>query len=235
MRSGNRLSSVWLVQRRRIIIPTSVSQTKMSDAKLQVFRKALAAHITQPIVFLLAKTSVTPNMVTWFGFILIMVAAVLVGIGHPFAAGWVVLLSGFFDIIDGALARRTNQVTRFGGVLDSTLDRLSEAVILIGIMSYYLFGYSATGYQPWVIVLIALTMIGSFLVSYVRAKAEAINLDCQVGIFTRAERVIILALGLLISGIPYALVIAIAIIALLSFISVIQRLAYVYQGTMKKD
>jgi CDP-diacylglycerol---glycerol-3-phosphate 3-phosphatidyltransferase len=198
-----------------------------------VFRKAIAAYITQPIVYVLAKTSITPNMVTWFGFILILVAAVLAGTGHPFAAGWVVLLSGFFDIIDGALARGTNQVTRFGGALDSTLDRLSEAVILLGIMAFYLFGNPPVTYLPWIILLIGVTMIGSFLVSYVRAKAEALNIECQVGIFTRTERVIILALGLLLSGIPYALIIAIAIITLLSIVTVIQRLTWVYKQARK--
>jgi CDP-diacylglycerol--glycerol-3-phosphate 3-phosphatidyltransferase len=187
----------------------------------------LAVHITQPIVNLLAKTSITPNMVTWFGFILILVAAVLVAMGYPFAAGWVVLLSGFFDIIDGALARLTHQVTKFGGVLDSTLDRLSEAAIMIGIMAFFLFHAGFALFQ-WITLLIGITLVFSFLVSYIRSRAEAADIECQVGVFTRAERVIILALGLLIN-INLALVIALAIIALLSLITVIQRLLFVYQ------
>jgi CDP-diacylglycerol--glycerol-3-phosphate 3-phosphatidyltransferase len=212
-------------------IPNINPQVQTTTAKLQVFRKAIAAYITQPIVFLLAKTAITPNMVTWFGFILILLAASLVATGHPFAAGWVVLLSGFFDILDGALARRTNQVTRFGAALDSTLDRISEAVMLLGIMAFFLF--NANLYQPWIILLIGVTMLGSFLVSYIRARAEALNIDCQVGIFTRTERVIILALGLLLSGVHYVLVIALAIIAILSIVTVIQRLVYVYQQAKK--
>jgi CDP-diacylglycerol--glycerol-3-phosphate 3-phosphatidyltransferase len=167
-------------------------------------------------------------MVTWFGFILILVASVLAGVGHPFAAGWVVLLSGFFDIIDGALARNTNQVTRFGGVLDSSLDRVSEAAILIGIMSYFLF-YSKSDVALWIALVIGVAMIFSFMVSYVRARAEGAGLECQVGIFTRAERVIILALGLLLSGISFILVIALIIITLLSIVTFIQRMLYVYQ------
>ena len=110
-------------------------------------------------------------MVTWFGFILILGAAVLAGLGHLFAAGWVMLASGFLDIIDGALARGTNQVTRFGAVLDSTLDRASEALILLGIAAYYLF-FKAVGHFEWIVLLIGLAMMGSFLVSYVRARAE---------------------------------------------------------------
>jgi CDP-diacylglycerol---glycerol-3-phosphate 3-phosphatidyltransferase len=203
-------------------ITTSNSQPSMD--KLQVIRKSFAALITSPLVNLLAKSSVTPNMVTWFGFFIILAAAALAAFGHPFAAGWVVLLSGFFDIIDGALARKTNQVTRFGGILDSTLDRASEVIMLIGIMAFYLFNPEL--YNPWIIILIGFTIMGSFLVSYVRARAEALKIDCQVGIFTRAERVIILALGLLLSSLPYVLVGALAIIALLSIITTIQRLVH---------
>ncbi len=201
-------------------------------ARLQVFRRAIAAHITQPVVALLAKTSITPNTVTWIGFLLILGAASLVGLGYPFAAGWVVLISGFFDIIDGALARRTNRVSRFGGILDSTLDRLSEAIILIGIMVYFLF-HSGSDLVPWIVILIGIAMIFSFMVSYIRSRAEAAGIDCQVGIFTRTERVIILALGLLITF-NLAIIIALIIIALLSIVTVIQRLAYVYQQTRKE-
>lgn len=191
--------------------------------KLQVLRKALQAYFTLPVVSFLAKTSITPNMVTWFGFFLILIAAVLAGTGHLFASGWVVLLSGVFDMLDGALARLTNRVTRFGGVLDSTLDRLSEAAILIGIMAYYLFNPAV--YHAWIILVIGVALVASFLVSYIRSRAEAADIDCQVGIFTRVERVIILALGLLINQAAIIL----SIIALLSVVTVIQRLVYVYR------
>ncbi len=195
---------------------------------MQVFRRAIAVHITQPIVYFLARTSITPNMVTWFGFILILAAAALAGTGHLLAAGLVVLLSGLFDILDGALARSTNQTTRFGGVLDSTLDRLSEAVILTGIMAYFIF-HSQAGYPAgWITLLIVFTLVFSFLVSYIRSRAEAAGIDCQVGIFTRAERVIILALGLLI-GLDLVLVIILGITALLSLVTVVQRMAHVYR------
>lgn len=209
-------------------------QSKLPSAKLQVFRKAIAAYVTEPIVSVLERTSVTPNAVTLFGFMLILIAAALAGTGHLFAAGWMVLVASFFDMIDGALARRTHQVTRFGGALDSTLDRLSEAAVLIGIIGYYLFDYEIVPYKQWVILLIGVTMISSFLVSYVRARAEALDMECQVGIFTRPERVIILALGLLISSVPYVLAIALLIITLLSIVTVVQRLICVYQQASKK-
>jgi CDP-diacylglycerol---glycerol-3-phosphate 3-phosphatidyltransferase len=192
---------------------------------LQLFRKAIAVNITRPVVALLARTKVTPDQVTWCGFLLTLVAAALAATGHLFAAGWVMLLSGFFDIIDGALARSTNQVTKFGGVLDSTLDRISEASILLGLISYFLF-YSGTEFYKWIVLLIGFTLIFSFVVSYIRSRAEAAGIDCQVGIFTRTERVIILALGLLI-GLNLSLTIALAITAVLSLVTVIQRLVFV--------
>jgi CDP-diacylglycerol---glycerol-3-phosphate 3-phosphatidyltransferase len=194
---------------------------------LQVFRKAVAAGLTRPVVSVLARTGITPDMVTWFGFILTLGAAALAATGHLFAAGWVMLLSGFFDIIDGALARSTNRVTKFGGVLDSTLDRLSEASILLGLIAYFLF-FGGTELYQWIILLIGLTLIFSFLVSYIRSRAESAGIDCQVGIFTRTERIIILALGLLI-GVNLSVVIALILIAVLSAVTVVQRLAYVHR------
>jgi CDP-diacylglycerol--glycerol-3-phosphate 3-phosphatidyltransferase len=137
-----------------------------------------------------------------------------------------VLIAGFFDMLDGALARRTNQATRFGAVLDSTLDRLSEAVLLIGILVLYAGEQSTTG-----ILLVSVALIGSLLVSYIRARAEALGLECQVGLFTRAERVIVLALGLLLNQIDSALIIALAIIVAFSFFTAGQRLLYVWKQT----
>ncbi len=187
--------------------------------------------LTKPVVTLLAKTGVTPNMVTWFGFVLILAAAVLAGMGLLVAAGCVLVVSGYFDIIDGALARGTNQVTRYGAVLDSTLDRVSEAVILLGIAAFYLFNPAA--HFEWIVLLIGLAILGSFLVSYVRARAEGIGLECQVGIFTRTERVIILALGLLFSGIDMLLVVVLIIITVLSLVTIMQRMAYVAKQLKK--
>jgi len=210
-----------------------MSGEQVPAARLQIFRKSIAYYLTQPVVTVLAKTKITPNQVTWTGFLIILAATFLAAFGHPFAAGWVVLLSGYFDIIDGALARSTNQSTRFGAALDSTLDRISEAAILIGIMAYYLFQAEPAFPQQWIIIVIAIALTGSFLVSYVRARAEALDLECQVGVFTRTERVIILALGLLFSAIDYVLPAAVGIIALLTGVTVVQRLLFVYQQTKK--
>ena len=190
-------------------------------AKSSGVRDTVANYLTQPAVRLLARTSITPSTLTWFGFLLAVGAAALIIGGHIFAAGFVVLFAGFFDILDGALARHTNRTTRFGAVLDSTLDRLSEAVLLIGILLYF------SNQSSVAVLLVCLALLGSLLVSYIRARAEALGLECQVGLFTRAERVIVLALGLLLNQI----VIALAIIVAFSFFTFGQRLIYVWQQT----
>ena len=189
----------------------------------------LAARLTQVVVRLLARTSITPSAITWLGFLIAVGAMVLIITEHLFAAGFVVLVAGFFDMLDGALARHTNQTTRFGAVLDSVLDRFSEAALLIGILVFFVREMSFTG-----ILLVGVALIGSFLVSYIRARAEALGLKCEVGFFTRPERIVVLALGLILSQIAYALVIALAIIVVLSFVSVVQRLVHVWQQTKVK-
>lgn len=189
-------------------------------------RKATAHYLTQPVVLLLAKTSITPNTITWFGFLLSVGATVLIVTEHLFAAGLLVLVSGLFDLLDGALARHTNQATRFGAVLDSTLDRLAEAVLLLGILILYAREQSVIG-----ILLVGIALPSSLLVSYIRAKAEALGLECKVGLFTRGERVIVLALGLLLSQIDYALIAALGVIVLFSLFTAGQRLVHVRHQT----
>ena len=197
--------------------------------RLSEIRKSLAFRFTEPLARLLARTAITPSAITWFGFLLAAGATVLIITGHLFAAGWVVLIGGFFDMLDGALARYTNRATRFGAILDSTLDRLSEAVVLLGILVLY-----AREQLLAQTLLVGVTLFGSFLVSYIRARAETMGLKCHVGLFTRPERVIVLALGLLFSQITYALVIALGIIVVFSFITAGQRLLYVWQQTKIK-
>ena len=193
-------------------------------AKLDEFRKTAADYLTRPAVRLLSKTSITPNAITWFGFLLSIGAAILIGTEYLFAAGFVVLVAGLFDLLDGALARHTNQTTHFGAVLDSTLDRIAETIILLGILILYIREQSTLG-----ILLVGIALPSSQMVSYIRARAEAAGLECRVGLFTRGERVIVLALGLLLSRIDYALIIALSVIVLFSLFTAGQRLLHVWQ------
>jgi CDP-diacylglycerol--glycerol-3-phosphate 3-phosphatidyltransferase len=189
-------------------------------------RRVISNCVTQPVVKLLARTPLTPNLVSWLGFLITIGAAVLIGTDHLLAAGFVVLAAGLFDMLDGALARATGKVTRFGGVLDSTLDRLSEAALLLGILVIFV-----RGQQVGESILVGLALTFSLVVSYLRSRVEALGIECQVGLFTRAERVIILALGLLLSQFQYALITALAIITFFSFFTAGQRLFYAWHQT----
>jgi len=195
-------------------------------SKLAKARKVTSDYVTQPVVKFLARTPLTPNAVTWLGFCVTAGAAALIVTENLFAAGFVVLVAGFFDMLDGALARVTNRVSRFGGVLDSTLDRLSEAILLLSLLVVFI-----RGEQFAESLLVGAALAGSLMVSYMRAKIEALGIECRAGLFTRAERVIILALGLLLSQFDYALLIALAIITFFSFFTVGQRLLYAWRQT----
>ncbi len=200
--------------------------------KLPQVRKTIAYHITKPVVQFLATMPISPNTITWLGFLLTVGAAALIATGHLLAAGLIVLLAGLFDILDGALARWTNRTTRFGSILDSTLDRLSEAALLLGILVLFLLVEEQSVLftllaKKWSILLVGVALLVSPLVSYIRTKAEVMGLECQVGLFTRFERVIVLVLGLFLNQV----VIALAIIVVFSFVTVGQRLVYVWQQT----
>jgi len=184
-------------------------------------RRNLAYRITDPIVRILSKSGITPNALTFINLALNIVAAYVIATGHFLLGGVLVLVAGLFDLLDGALARFTKQTTRFGAILDSVADRISEAAILCGLLIWYIPQEEAS----LEIVLIFVVLIGSFLVSYIRARAEGLGWQCQVGLFTRAERVIVLAIGLLINQI----FIALCVLVIFVFITVVQRLVYLWK------
>jgi CDP-diacylglycerol---glycerol-3-phosphate 3-phosphatidyltransferase len=191
-------------------------------------RRNLAYRITNPIVGILSKSGITPNALTLINLALNIAAAYVIATNHLILGGVLVLVSGLFDLLDGALARFTKQTTKFGAILDSTVDRISEAATLCGLLIWYVPQEDAS----LKIVLIFIVLIGSFLVSYIRARAEGLGWQCQVGLFTRAERVIVLAIGLLINQI----FIALCVLAVFVFITVVQRLVYLWkQGKAKGD
>lgn len=200
--------------------------------ELPRLRKSISYRLTAPLVRLLVRARVTPATLTWLGFSIALSAAIVIATGHLFVAGFIVLAGGFFDMLDGALARHTGKVTTLGALLDSTLDRVSEAVLLLGILIFYLF----LGGQPVVgILLVCLALISSMMVSYLRARGEALGLECGVGLFTRPERVIVLAIGLLASGVAdSALIISLAVIAVFSFATAGQRLLHLRRQIKNK-
>jgi len=161
------------------------------------------------------------------GFLWSVAAAVVIAKDYLLLGGGLVLLSGAFDLFDGPLARAKGQSTKFGAILDSTFDRLGEAAVLLGLLILYLGQHSFR--EP---LLIYITFVGSVLVSYIRARAEGLGIKCEVGIFTRAERIIVLTLGLILGHwIDGAVFIALCILATLTLVTVIQRLIYIQQRT----
>ena len=189
-------------------------------------RHNLAYRITNPIVRILSKSGITPNALTIINLALNIAAASVIATGHLLLGGVLVLVSGLFDLLDGALARFTKQTTKFGAILDSTVDRISEAATLFGLLIWYIPQEGAT----LKIALVFVVLIGSFLVSYIRARAEGLGWQCQVGLFTRAERVIVLAIGLIIGQIwAPGVFVALCILAVFVLITVVQRLVYLWK------
>jgi len=197
-------------------------------ANFQDVRRQAGRMLTNPLVPIISRLKLTPDMMTFTGIILNLVAAVVIGFGCLLAGGIIFLLAGLFDLLDGALARYMEKTTRFGALLDSTADRITEGAIFLSLI--FVTGVSVWPFNvTWELVLIFLALIGSYLTSYIRARAEGLNIDCTVGLFTRVERVIILALGLLLSQV----FIALAIVVVLSFVTVGQRLVYVWRQARK--
>jgi CDP-diacylglycerol--glycerol-3-phosphate 3-phosphatidyltransferase len=187
----------------------------------------VSTRFTDPIVSPLAAAGVTPNMISVAGFAGNVAAGALAGGGMLLAAGIVMLVFSALDLLDGALARKTGTVTRFGAVFDSVLDRLSEAAVLGGLV----FHFTRLDGHVMEIALCYAAIVGSLMVSYVRARAEGEGLVLREGLFTRAERVLLLAGALIIAAISDDVVIlaALWILAVLANFTAIQRVAAVWQ------
>lgn len=188
-------------------------------------REALSQRFSDPAARVLASAGLSPNKVTLAGGALSLVAGHAASRGNLATAGILVLSSGALDMVDGALAKVTGRKTRFGAVLDSTVDRIGEAALLFGLLVLY----TGLGSTPMVLLVYA-TLVGSVLVSYIRARAEGIGVDCSVGVLTRSERVVIMALGLLTNHVPAAL----WTLALLSYVTAGQRLLHVKRATARE-
>lgn len=168
----------------------------------------------------IAKSGVTPNVLTIVGLILNILVGYILSTGQLVWGGALVLFAGAFDLLDGAVARATGQSTKFGAFLDSTLDRYSEAAIYLGLLIYF----EGTSNSSLPALLIFVVIVGSLMTSYVKARAEALQMRCEVGVLARPERVIILALGLLVNQV----VIALWILAFLTHLTAGQRILHIW-------
>jgi CDP-diacylglycerol---glycerol-3-phosphate 3-phosphatidyltransferase len=181
------------------------------------FLRGVLDQAFTPLASLLLWCRVTPNQVSLGGIVLNLVSAVLILRGQLVLAGIVYLLAGSLDLLDGMLARLAKMSSRFGAFLDSTADRISEGVVFAAIAYHF-----ARHGLPVDAAMTVLALLGSLLVSYTRARAEGLGLECKVGIVTRAERVVLIALGLLFGLLP----VAIYLLVFLTAFSATQRIVH---------
>jgi CDP-diacylglycerol---glycerol-3-phosphate 3-phosphatidyltransferase len=209
------------------------------DAKVKLLReleKPFYAAVN-PLVQRLIRSGVRPNTITTVGTGLVLVSAVAYATGQIRLGGALLLLSGVADTLDGQVARSGAMVTRFGAFYDSTLDRVGDGATFIGIGAFLLTAPDVA-YRTPALILCMIAILGSLLVSYARARAEGLGLDCKVGIAQRAERILGLGLASLLFGAgPHALLLEaiVGLLALASIITVVQRFVYVYQHAGRVD
>ena len=202
----------------------------MAEKGLKAFRDPVY-RIIDPVIRALIRWGVHPNVLSTMGFAVTLVAGLLYHQDHVRTAGLMVLLGGIIDIFDGRVARESGLESKFGAFYDSTIDRISEVVVFVGLASLYNTARGDVG-DVAMIYVIFLAMGGSLLVSYTRARAEGLGLDCQVGLMQRAERVVLLGLGSFLFGFAWnglVLDVIIIIVAVLTNLTAIHRIVWVYQ------
>lgn len=192
--------------------------------------------IINPLIKGMIAVGITPNIITFVGFVLNLVATAMLiyaalGASDPLCwvgwAGGVILFAGVFDMMDGRLARMGNMSSTFGALWDSTLDRYSELFSLFGVQ-YFL---QMQGWT-WSSIITFVAIVGSIMVSYVRARAEGLGIECKVGLMQRPERVVLTALGAILCGVIgniWALVVPMILIAVLANITAFWRVAHCYK------
>lgn len=178
-----------------------------------------------PVAHLLVRLKVTPNQVSIVGGLFNVAAAAFIINGNFVLAGILYFLAGGLDLLDGLVARLSGQETMFGAFLDSTLDRVSEGVVFAAIV-YHL----ATGGDAVASSFVVLALLASLMVSYLRAKAEAMGIECKVGIMARLERVVLISAGLMFGFLP----VAIYLLVVLTTFTVAQRFIHIFAQLQPK-
>jgi CDP-diacylglycerol--glycerol-3-phosphate 3-phosphatidyltransferase len=180
----------------------------------------------EPIARLISRTGISPNVITLSGAVFNLGVAWVLAQGYLRIGGVLVPLVSLFDALDGTLARLTGKRSRFGAFLDSTLDRFSEAILYLGLLIFY----TRLGSRQEIILIYA-TIVGSLMVSYARARAEGLGLECKVGLLTRLERIVILTAALILDQMSIAL----WALAILTNFTALQRMYHVWRVTRGKD
>lgn len=189
-------------------------------------------RLMEPIADFLVRRRVHPNTITIWGTVFMVAGGVLYGTGHIMTGGWLLGITALTDVLDGMVARRSNLSSAFGAFLDSTLDRVADGAVLGGLAVFY--ALNPLHHSVPMLVACLAGIIGAFLTSYTRARAEALGLDAKVGMLQRPERVVMLSVpqaffGLALNG--WVLAIIINILTITAWITVVQRVKYVYDRT----
>lgn len=191
-------------------------------------------RLIDPVADWLVERRVHPNTITVVGTVCTVVGGIIYATGHIKTGGWFLSITALFDVLDGTVARRSNLSSTFGAFLDSTLDRLADGFVLGGLAVFY--ATSGLHHSVPLMITALLGLLGAFLTSYTRARAEALGLDAKVGMLQRPERVVLMAapqalFGLFFNGWPLAIIIV--VLTVTAWITVIQRVVFVYSATTR--
>ena len=195
-------------------------------------RTILSKYYEDPVSRFFDALGFSPNGVTMLGLLIVLVSSIFISLGSLLVGGVLMFAGAALDLIDGGLARRKGMVSNFGALLDSVIDRIQEALVLLGILVHYInkdpepvFGISSIDVIGPILCFTA--FVGSVMVSYLRARSEGLGIDCKIGIMTRPERVFALGLGLILGfWIPVILILVLLTLTVLGLFTTFQRLYY---------
>ena len=197
-----------------------------------VYVKKATLRVIEPAISLLARNNVSPNKITTAGTLVTVAAGAVYASGHIMTAGWIMAVTAFFDVIDGEVARRTGRCTVFGAFYDSSLDRVADGALMAGLTVFY--ATNPIHHNIYMMVVCLLGIVGTFLVSYTRARAEALGIDAKVGVMQRPERIVLLSVPQALFGLFWNGWVLMGIIVLLTvtaWITAVQPIAFVYRAT----
>ena|SRR5216117_2301863 len=195
-----------------------------------------ALRAIEPAIALLARHNVSPNTITTVGTLITVAAGVVYATGHIMTAGWIMNVTAFFDVADGEVARRTGRSSVFGAFYDSTLDRVADGALMAGLAFFY--ATNPVHHNLYMVVVCLVCIVGTFLISYTRARAEALGIDAKVGVMQRPERMVLLSVPQSLFGLFWNGWVLMGIIILLTvtaWITAVQRIALVYRATKNID
>jgi phosphatidylglycerophosphate synthase len=195
-----------------------------------------ALRAIEPAIAFLVRHKVSPNTITTVGTVITIAASVVYATGHIMTAGWIMNVTAFFDVADGQVARRTGRSSVFGAFYDSTLDRVADGALMAGLAFFY--ATNRIHHNLYMVVVCLVCIIGTFLISYTRARAETLGIDAKVGLMQRPERMVLLSVpqsffGLFWNG--WVLMGIVVLLTVTAWITAVQRIAFVYRATQRME